>query len=79
MNEQIKTLRVYISDEKSWHKLDVVMTVAETKINKTRHCEGSLCASIRLKCKNKFTIKKALLPTNHELSLQNFSETLGKN
>ena len=31
-----------------------------TKWMKTRCCVGRLCADIRLKCKNKFTIKKVL-------------------
>ena len=34
--------------------------MAETKINKTRRSTGRLRASVRLKWKNKFTIKKVI-------------------
>ena len=34
--------------------------MAETKMNKTRHCAGRLCGSIRLKCNFIFTIQKIL-------------------
>ena len=40
---------------------DVVKTMSETKMNKTRRCAGTLRASIRLKCNFIFTIKKILL------------------
>ena len=37
-----------------------------SKMNKTRHCAGKFRASIRLKCKNKFIIKKVLFSINRE-------------
>ena len=41
-------------------------------MNKTRSCTGRFCASIRLKCKNKFTIKKVIFSAIHELFPQVF-------
>ena len=42
------------------------------KLNKTRRSVGRLCASIRLKYKNKFTIKKSFFSNNHKLPTPKF-------
>ena len=48
--EQIK------SNKRIFQKPDLVLKMAETKMNKIRHCAGVLRVSIQLKCNFIFTI-----------------------